>query len=480
MAVVFVVANEKQLQLGLQWCKRLANRSTKRTTIHVIVADPDRKTLAEYIRKKLSGQSDSAFKYDTAIVPKTVRGVLAYAAKVHCEKLFLIYHPDQAEFQQELFKESMCAAMWLRIGAEAAVTSGRIVGTFQGAAHVTDLAANELFGRAPEEMLDIDAETKDDDLPATVIASIESHSLGPNDLVLCGVEDPHSSDRIYTTAMSLLKQDTEPSLALIHTGDTFFESVAGKVRSWGESIAPLMERQHRIDLANDLKSGTQPNLEYLGLISASSMLAAFGLLQDSAAVIIGAMLIAPLMTPILGAGLALTQGNRPLFKTAMITITLGFAGALCASIAFGWLFWMFREPVITPEMWARCRPSPLDFCVGLVGGVAASYARTRTHLSAALAGAAIAAALVPPIATAGLQIAFGFWTATENGTPVTGPLLLVTVNVLMIMIGSSFVLWARGMRVERTLAKRDRWVLRVFASLAALVALILTWVVLPH
>ncbi len=154
---------------------------------------------------------------------------------------------------------------------------------------------------------------------------------------------------------------------------------------------------------------------------------------------------------------------------------MGFVGALAASMLFGWLYLSFHDPVISEEMWARCRPSPLDFCVGLVGGIAASYARTRSHLSSALAGAAIAAALVPPIATAGLQLAFWHWDSSEVGIPVVGPLLLVSVNVLTIMIGSSFVLWARGMRTDRSLSIKDRWGLRMFALLVLLVLLILIW-----
>jgi uncharacterized membrane protein len=185
------------------------------------------------------------------------------------------------------------------------------------------------------------------------------------------------------------------------------------------------------------------------------------------------------MTPIVGAGLALSQGNRPLFQSALWTISLGFIGALTASVLFGWLFLLFQEPQITGEMWARCRPSPLDFCVGLVGGIAASYAQTRRHLSSALAGAAIAAALVPPIATAGLQIAFGVWDKSEKGVPVMGPLLLVSVNVLMIMIGSSFVLWARGMRSDRSLGMQSRWTLRMFALLLVLALMTLIWILHP-
>ncbi len=194
------------------------------------------------------------------------------------------------------------------------------------------------------------------------------------------------------------------------------------------------------------------------------------------------MLIAPLMTPIIGAGLALAQGNRPLFRSAVTTIVLGFFCALIASMLFGWLVLIFQEPVMTSEMQARCKPSPIDFCVGLVGGLAATYARTRRHLSAALAGAAIAAALVPPISTAGLQIAFHVWTsdAQQSGVPILGPVLLVLVNVLMIMGGSSFVLWARGMRTDRTLTLRDRWTVRIAAFMVTVALLILIWLLFPH
>ena len=92
------------------------------------------------------------------------------------------------------------------------------------------------------------------------------------------------------------------------------------------------------------------------------------------------------MTPILGAGLALTQREPTAFPSIVDHHLLGFVSALFASMAFGVLFMVFREPWNTEEMWARCKPSPLDFCVGLVGGIAASYARTRSHLSSALAG----------------------------------------------------------------------------------------------
>lgn len=89
---------------------------------------------------------------------------------------------------------------------------------------------------------------------------------------------------------------------------------------------------------------------------------------------------------------------------------------------------------------------------------------------------------MPPISTAGLQLAFHVWTWDTNpvGVPILGPILLVLVNVLMIMGGSAFVLWARGMRTDRTLTIQDRWTVRIAAFLCTITLLILTWLLLPH
>ncbi len=313
-----------------------------------------------------------------------------------------------------------------------------------------------------------------------------AHQHDAGDLVLFGINETTKSNSVYAAALSLLKGSEPASIALVRSGEGFFHALAWRIKRWASTIAPPMEREERLTLAKDLEAGSKPNLEFVGLISAASMLAAFGLLQDSAAVIIGAMLIAPLMTPILGVGLALTHGNRPLFRAALTTIGLGFVSALVASMLFGWLVWLVHPPEpdrikwITGEMSARCRPSPLDFCVGLVGGLAAAYAQTRTHLSAALAGAAIAAALVPPISTAGLQLAFGFWGRHDQGIMVAGPLLLVTINVLTIMVGASFILWARGMHADRKLDAKERWVPRVILLLFVLITLILLVEIRPE
>ncbi|MFK7736072.1 MAG: DUF389 domain-containing protein [Pirellulaceae bacterium] len=262
--------------------------------------------------------------------------------------------------------------------------------------------------------------------------------------------------------------------------------------SFVSKYIPQMERDQRRELSLQLEKYTQLDFEFLSLICASTFLAAFGLLQDSAAVIIGAMLVAPLMTPILGAGLSLAHGNRPLYGRSLKTIGLGFLAALGTSCLFGLLV-RFAFPAIlierqgiiylTNEMWSRTHPTGIDFLVGLVGGSAAAFARTRSHLADALAGAAIAAALVPPIATAGLHISLlGLSIGPADGREsvvnlIYGPILLFIANMLTIMIGSSFVLWACGIRADHGHTRKDKWTTRATLLLVMLTAMVLVWIV---
>lgn len=256
-------------------------------------------------------------------------------------------------------------------------------------------------------------------------------------------------------------------------------------------VIPQMEREQRKLLSDQLQRESKPSFDFLALICASSFLAAFGLAQNSAAVIIGAMLVAPLMSPILAAGLALSQGNRALFAQSCRTIVLGFIAALSAGTLFGILLqvlpnkilvWTDEGYVLTQEMWSRTYPGPLDFLVGLVGGSAAAFARTRKELSSALAGAAIAAALVPPIATAGIELSLLLQTIRPQPNHsldnlVLGPSLLFFCNMLTIMIGSAFVLWACGIRGVHDHSSKERWTVRMIATIAAITVLVFVWII---
>jgi len=211
-----------------------------------------------------------------------------------------------------------------------------------------------------------------------------------------------------------------------------------------QRYVPQVERETRVELATRVQSSSAWNFDFVALISMSSVIAAFGLLQDSAAVIIGAMLIAPLMTPILGVGLALAQGNVMLLKMAFRSIFYGvgtaFALAALVGVADGLTH---PSAIVSDEMLARGWPGIIDLLIAFVSGLAVGYAHSRPGLVAALPGVAIAAALVPPIATSGLAFAGGEFELAY------GSFLLFFANMVAIVLAAGLSLWMVGVRKPR-------------------------------
>jgi uncharacterized hydrophobic protein (TIGR00271 family) len=213
---------------------------------------------------------------------------------------------------------------------------------------------------------------------------------------------------------------------------------------------PQLQRQDRTDLVERIQSNSQWNFDFILLMALSTVIASLGLLDNSAAVIIGAMLVAPLMTPLLGLGLAISQGNPKLARMTLKTVTLGFLVAFGLAVAVGVLSGQFHQS--TPEMDARDWPQMLDLGVAFVAGLAAAYASGRPGLLAALPGVAIAAALLPPIATSGLALSI------RNFDLAMGAALLFAVNVVGIILASAIALWAVGIHYARKQTTTARFV----------------------
>jgi uncharacterized hydrophobic protein (TIGR00271 family) len=193
----------------------------------------------------------------------------------------------------------------------------------------------------------------------------------------------------------------------------------------------------------------------------STIIAAIGLEQNSAAVVIGAMLVAPLMTPLLGMGLALVQGNPVLAGISLRAVLMGLGVSLLVGLLTGLLTPGFDEP--TREMLGRGGPGLLDLFVAFASGLAAAYASSRPGLLAALPGVAIAAALVPPIATSGLALSLG------DLHLAFGALLLFVINMVTIVLATMAAFWVVGLR---KIGKVSRWSLKaVGALMLAVVAL---------
>jgi uncharacterized hydrophobic protein (TIGR00271 family) len=211
------------------------------------------------------------------------------------------------------------------------------------------------------------------------------------------------------------------------------------IRKW---LQPL-GHERKQDVLDELSQASSPGFDYFLLVLLSCSIATFGLITDSAAVIIGAMLVAPLMSPILGLSLASVAGEQSMFRKAVIALVEGslLAVALSALLGLiaGWLpLDVFK--VLPSEILSRTHPSPFDLGIGLAGGAAAAYALAQPRLSAALPGVAIATALMPPLCTVGIGIALG------NGSVAFGALLLFLTNLAAISFAGIMVFAAMGFR----------------------------------
>ncbi len=277
------------------------------------------------------------------------------------------------------------------------------------------------------------------------------------DLMLIGDSSAGSlRRRLFGTVPEHLLEDGGLRVAVVRREWKLFHRLRQRLGRWLDLTIPQMARAERIALYEKLQSGSEWNFDFMTLILLSTAIAALGLLQDSAAVVIGAMLVAPLMTPILGAGLALVQGNYPLLRTAGRAIVFGYLMALGIGFALGLVF---PIPELTPQVLARGGPTLIDMGVGFLSGLAAAFCLGRPGLLAALPGVAIAAALVPPIATTGVCLALG------EGAKAGGAALLFATNVVAIILGAAVSLYASGVRGRSGAAGHQRWVRYSFIAL---------------
>ncbi|XFA73515.1 DUF389 domain-containing protein [Thermosynechococcaceae cyanobacterium Okahandja] len=183
-------------------------------------------------------------------------------------------------------------------------------------------------------------------------------------------------------------------------------------------------------LVQQLYNESHINIPYLVLIISSCAIATFGLLANSAAVIIGAMIIAPLMLPIRGLALAALIGDIKMFREATLALTVGSVMA----IAMSWLIGVsVGLEVYGSEIMARSQPNLLDLGIAVTAGAISAYAIAEPRVSNTLAGTAIAVALMPPVCTIGLGL------AQLNTSLSVGATLLYLTNLLGITLACMVV-----------------------------------------
>ncbi|MDP8930116.1 MAG: DUF389 domain-containing protein, partial [Actinomycetota bacterium] len=178
-----------------------------------------------------------------------------------------------------------------------------------------------------------------------------------------------------------------------------------------------------------------PPLRFAFLLGLSIVIAVMGLSLDSPAVVIGAMLIAPLMTPVIAFAAALAMG-WPRWMARMGGIVLV---ASVGSVALAWLLaTLLPMAALTREVLSRTSPDARDLLVAIAAGAAGAYAMVREDLSAALPGVAVAVALVPPLAGIGIVLEAGRYDLA------VGAMLLYAANLVAIVVSGVAVLLATG------------------------------------
>lgn len=166
-------------------------------------------------------------------------------------------------------------------------------------------------------------------------------------------------------------------------------------------------------------------INYIVLILGSCLIATLGLLSNSAAVIIGAMIVAPLMLPIRGLAFGALEGNILLFRKAATSIITGTLLATFLALLVGLLV---RFPEFGSEVIARSRPTLLDLGIAIAAGGISGFAKVEPKIAETLAGTAIAVALMPPICVIGLGL------SQANFALSLGATLLYLTNLLGITL----------------------------------------------
>lgn len=208
----------------------------------------------------------------------------------------------------------------------------------------------------------------------------------------------------------------------------------------------------REELYAQIEKGARIDTDYLLLVLLSTLVAAIGLTEDSVAVVIGAMVIAPLLGPIIALAFSATLGDGRLMWRATQTAVTGLALAMLVSLVIG-LVWPVdirtgTMLVASGEILARTDVGMDGVALALAAGAAAVLSLT-TGLSTTLVGVMVAVALLPPTATTGLLLGAG------HPELAIGAALLLAVNVVCVMVAAKLVFMAKGL-APRTWYQRSK------------------------
>lgn len=233
------------------------------------------------------------------------------------------------------------------------------------------------------------------------------------------------------------KKDDDPTIILEDTPD---QEKYEKLKEKLKYKQALRENVKKIDHKNvrlNIQADALPSKTFFIMNALAAIIAGYGLLANSSAVVIGAMLVAMMLGPISGIALSFIDNRWILFRTAFTTLILGLIMIFSIGVILGLI--NINLP-ITNEILARTQPTIIDLMIALAGGAAGAFASISPRLSVAVVGVAVATALVPPLVVSGILVAHMEWKNATNA------LILAVTNIIAIQVSSSLVLWIAGFR----------------------------------
>lgn len=207
-------------------------------------------------------------------------------------------------------------------------------------------------------------------------------------------------------------------------------------------------------------------VRFFVLMGFASVIASMGVITDSTAVVIGAMLIAPLMTPLMGMAVSLVMGWPQRLTNASIIAFGGIVFAISIGALLGLLAPAVIDTATNSQIVGRSSPTMLDLITAVAAGAAGAYGLSRPDVSDSLPGVAIAISLVPPLTVVGIAYSQGDWSAGS------GALLLFATNMLAILVMGGLTFIVTGVAPLQRVADNQHRVRTSLAAIAAAAAIV--------
>jgi len=216
--------------------------------------------------------------------------------------------------------------------------------------------------------------------------------------------------------------------------------LGGLIKRWldGRDVGDDLRMEVADSLYFEQPDIARKEIGFWTLLVLSEVIATLGVLADSTAVVIGAMLVAPLMTPIMGVSAAIVNGWLRRITTSFLTIV----GGVGVAIAVAWITAQWAPHLVSiasnSQIQSRVSPTMLDLMVAVAAGAAGAYTLVDRRVSNSIAGVAIAVALIPPLGVVGVTLQSGYYDDAR------GAFLLFLTNLVSIIIAASVVFLLSG------------------------------------